>query len=128
MSTVQIYAMELSERTLKTLPELIERSLKRKELDPEFDERLMELPCNFISAQLRTRTFSRTASFITARNSQSYLQSSFSKDDVKRMRNYMQDKWREDIAEFCNLIGIDSDEPLWVELDEQSIRPTELDQ
>lgn len=37
------------------------------------------------------------------------------------MRNCMQDKWRSEIAQSCELLGIKADEPLWVELEEESI-------
>lgn len=120
MSTLQIYGMEVSD-TLAAFLKIVACKLRDKELETRLEEGIREIPCDLISVQLKTHSASKKAMFITARNSQTYLQSIYSKDDLQRMRNCMQDKWRNEIAQSCDLLGIKSEEPLWIELDEETI-------
>lgn len=120
MSILQIYAMEVSD-SIASFLKLIASKLKHRQLETKLEEAMRELPCDLISVELKTFSASRKAMFITARNSQTYLHSVYSKEDLQRMRNCMQDKWRSEIAQSCDLLGIKDDEPLWIELDEDAI-------
>lgn len=120
MSILQIYGMEVSD-SIASFLKLIASKLKHRQLETKLEAGIRELPCDLISAELKTLSASRKAMFITARNSQTYLHSVYSKEDVQRMRNCMQDKWRSDIAQSCDLLGIKDDEPLWIELEEDAI-------